>query len=152
MSSVYIGMTIDVLHHGHINVIEHARQYGDVIIGLLTDAAVADHKRLPCLTYEQRKKIIENICGVTRVVPQEEWDYAPNLRRYRPDFMVHGDDWLEGPLAPYRQKAMDALEEYGGKLIEIPGLDHGAGHFWPPDLPYGSPRWTEGSRRYLDRC
>jgi len=120
MPSVYIGMTVDVLHHGHINVIEHARQYGDVTIGLLTDAAVADHKRLPYLTYEQRKKIIENISGVVRVVPQDEWDYAPNLRRYRPDFIVHGDDWLEGPLAPYRQKVLDALAEYGGKLIEIP--------------------------------
>jgi phosphoenolpyruvate phosphomutase / 2-hydroxyethylphosphonate cytidylyltransferase len=120
MPTVYIGMTVDVLHHGHINIIEHARQYGDVIIGLLTDAAVADHKRLPYLTYEQRKKILENISGVTRVVPQQEWDYAPNLRRYRPDFMVHGDDWLEGPLAPYRQKALAALAEFGGKLIEIP--------------------------------
>jgi phosphoenolpyruvate mutase len=120
MPTVYVGMTIDILHHGHINVIEHARQYGDVMIGLLTDAAVADHKRLPYLTYEQRKKIVENIRGVTRVVPQEEWDYAPNLRRYRPDFMVHGDDWLEGPLAPYRQKSLDALAEFGGKLIEIP--------------------------------
>ncbi len=120
MATVYIGMTVDVLHHGYINIIEHARQYGDVIIGLLTDAAVANHKRLPYLIYEHRKKIIQNIVGVTRVVPQEEWDYAPNLRRYRPDFMVHGDDWLEGPLAPYRQKALNALEEYGGKLIEIP--------------------------------
>jgi phosphoenolpyruvate mutase len=120
MPTVYIGMTIDILHHGHINIIENARHYGDVIIGLLTDAAVADHKRLPYLTYEQRKKIVENIMGVIRVVPQEEWDYAPNLRRYRPDFMMHGDDWLEGPLAPYRQKALEALSEYGGKLIEIP--------------------------------
>jgi phosphoenolpyruvate phosphomutase len=120
MSIVYVGMTGDVLHHGHINVIEQARQYGEVMIGLLTDAAVADHKRLPYLAYEHRKKIIENISGVTRVVPQEEWDYAPNLRRYRPDFMVHGDDWLDGPSAPYRQKAVEALAEYGGKLIEIP--------------------------------
>jgi phosphoenolpyruvate phosphomutase len=120
MPIVYIGMTIDVLHHGHINIIEQARKYGEVMIGLVTDAAVADHKRLPYLTYEHRKKIIENIVGVTRVVPQKEWDYAPNLRRYRPDFMVHGDDWLEGPLAPYRQKALAALAEYGGKLIEIP--------------------------------
>jgi len=120
MPSVYVGMTADVLHHGHINVIEQARKYGDVMIGLLTDAAVADHKRVPYLTYEQRKKVVENISGVTRVVSQEEWDYAPNLRRYRPDFMVHGDDWLEGPSAPYRQKASDALAEYGGKLIEIP--------------------------------
>lgn len=120
MAIVYIGMTIDILHHGHINIIEHARQYGEVIVGLLTDAAVADHKRLPYLTYDQRKKIVENIRGVAAVVPQEEWDYAPNLRRYRPDFMVHGTDWLEGPLAPYRQKALEALAEFGGKLIEIP--------------------------------
>ena len=120
MPSVYIGMTVDILHHGHINIIEKARAYGDVTIGLLTDSAVAEHKRMPYLTYENRKKIIENISGVRRVVPQEEWDYAPNLRRYRPDFMVHGDDWLEGPLAPYREKALEALAEYGGQLIEVP--------------------------------
>ena len=120
MPTVYIGMTIDILHHGHINVIEQARRYGDVMIGLLTDSAVADYKRLPYLTYEQRKFIVENIKGVKKIVPQEEWDYAPNLRRYHPDFMVHGTDWLEGPLAPYRQKALDALAEYGGKLIEVP--------------------------------
>lgn len=120
MPIVYVGMTIDVLHHGHINVIEHARQYGDVMVGLLTDAAIADHKRLPYLNFEQRKKIIENIRGVVQVVPQGEWDYAPNLRRYRPDFMVHGDDWLAGPSAPYRANALAALGEYGGKLVEIP--------------------------------
>jgi len=113
-------MTIDIFHHGHINIIEHARKYGDVLIGLLTDAAVADHKRLPYLTFDERKRIVENIRGVARVVPQEEWDYAPNLKRYRPDFMIHGTDWLEGPLAPYRQRALAALAEYGGKLIEIP--------------------------------
>lgn len=115
MSSAYVGMTADILHHGHINLIEQARQYGngDVTIGLLTDAVVAEYKRLPFLTYEQRKKIVENISGVTRVVPQEEWDFTPNLRRYRPDFLVHGDDWLEGPSAPYRQKAVQTLAEYG---------------------------------------
>lgn len=120
MNKVYIGMTIDVLHHGHINIIEKARQYGDVLIGLLTDAAVADHKRLPYLNYEQRKKIVENIAGVTKVVPQNEWNYAVNIQRYKPDIMMHGDDWLEGPLAPYRTLAIQALSEYGGKLIEIP--------------------------------
>jgi phosphoenolpyruvate phosphomutase / 2-hydroxyethylphosphonate cytidylyltransferase len=120
MLTVYIGMTVDILHHGHINIIEKAREYGDVIVGLLTDSAVADHKRLPYLTYEHRKKIIENINGVTQVVPQEEWDYVPNLKKYRPDFMVHGTDWLEGPLAPFRARAIMALKEYGGRLIEIP--------------------------------
>ncbi|MEM1111836.1 MAG: phosphoenolpyruvate mutase [Pseudomonadota bacterium] len=120
MPTVYVGMTIDILHHGHINIIEHARQYGEVTIGLLTDAAIADHKRLPYLSYDQRKRIIENITGVTRVVPQEQWDYAHNIRGFKPDFMVHGDDWIEGPLLPYRQRALDALREYGGKLIEVP--------------------------------
>lgn len=120
MPTVYIGMTVDILHHGHVNIIEQARAYGDVLVGLLTDAAVADHKRLPYLTYEQRERIVKNLVGVKQVVPQSEWDYAPNLRRYRPDFMVHGDDWLEGPLAPYRKRALEALAEFGGKLIEIP--------------------------------
>lgn len=120
MSIVYIGMTVDILHHGHINIISKAKEYGAVTIGLLTDSAVADHKRLPYLTYEHRKRIVENIVGVSRVVPQEEWDYVPNIKRYRPDFMVHGTDWLEGPLAPYRARALAALAEYGGQLIEIP--------------------------------
>lgn len=120
MKKIYIGMTIDVLHHGHINIIQTARAYGEVIIGLVTDRAVADHKRLPLLNYEQRKQIVENITGVSCVVPQDEWDYAPNLRAHKPDYMIHGDDWLEGPLAPYREKALEALREYGGQLIEIP--------------------------------
>lgn len=120
MKTVYIGMIIDVLHHGHINIIQKARDYGEVVVGLLTDRAVADHKRLPLLTFEQRKTIVEHIAGVSRVVPQEEWDYAPNLRRLKPDYMMHGDDWLEGPLAPYRDKALEALSEHGGQLIEIP--------------------------------
>lgn len=120
MPTVYIGMTVDIFHHGHVNIIEQARKYGNVIVGLLTDAAVADYKRLPYLKYDQRMKIIENMVGVSEVVPQNEWDYASNIRKYKPDFMVHGDDWLEGPLAPFREKALKALAEYGGKLIEIP--------------------------------
>lgn len=120
MKRVYIGMTVDVLHHGHINIIEKASSYGEVTIGLLTDAAVADHKRLPYLKWEQRKRIVESINGVAHVVAQDEWDYSPNLRKYKPDIMVHGTDWIEGPLAPYRKRALEALQEYGGELIEVP--------------------------------
>jgi phosphoenolpyruvate phosphomutase len=118
--SVYIGMTADILHHGHTNIIARGRELGDVTIGLLTDAAVAGHKRLPLLKWEHRKQILENISGVARVVPQETWDYAPNIRKYRPDVMVHGTDWLQGPLAPYRERALAALSEYGGRLVETP--------------------------------
>ncbi len=120
MRSVYVGMTVDVFHHGHINIIEHARKHGEVTVGLLTDAAVADYKRLPYLDFDQRKRILENITGVSLVVPQNEWDYGPNIRKYRPDILIHGDDWLDGPLAPYRDKALQALSEYGGQLIEVP--------------------------------
>ena len=120
MATVYIGMSIDILHHGHINIIQHAAKLGKVTIGLLIDKAIADHKRLPYLKFEQRKKIVENIVGVEKVVPQNEWDYSVNIKKYKPDYMVHGDDWVEGPLAPYRELAISALAGYGGKLVEIP--------------------------------
>lgn len=120
MSTVYVGMSVDVFHHGHINIIEKAREYGEVTVGLLTDSAIAEHKRLPYLNYEHRKRILENVVGVARVVPQVDWDYAPNILKYRPDYMVHGDDWLDGPLLPLRENALAALSRYGGKLVEIP--------------------------------
>ena len=97
IKKVYIGLSGDTLHHGHINLIEKAREYGKIMVGLLTDSAVANHKRLPILNYEQRKKIIENIQGVSEVVPQNDWDYSINIKKYKPDFMVHGDDWTQGP-------------------------------------------------------
>jgi phosphoenolpyruvate phosphomutase len=119
MKKIYIGMSADVFHHGHINIISEARKYGDVIVGLLNDKAVADHKRLPYLNWENRKKIIENIKGVTEVFEQKEWSYAPSILKYKPDYMFHGTDWLEGPLASYRELAIKALDSYGGKLIEV---------------------------------
>ncbi len=119
MKKVYIGMSADVFHHGHVNIISEARKYGDVMVGLLNDRAVAGHKRLPYLSWENRKKIIENIKGVSEVFEQSEWDYSPTILKYKPDFMIHGTDWLEGPLAPYRDLAIKALNSYGGKLIEI---------------------------------
>ena len=118
--TVYLGMNLDILHHGHINIISEGAKHGDLIIGLLTDSAIASFKRLPYLNYEQRYAIIKSINGVKKVVKQDEWDYSSNLLKYKPDFMIHGDDWLYGPMLPYRSLAIKALESYGGKLIEIP--------------------------------
>lgn len=129
MAIVYIGLTVDVLHHGHINLIRKGAEHGDVTIGLLTDRAIAQHKRLPYLTWEQRRDIVSNIYGVKRVVAQDSWSYADNLRQYKPDFMVHGDDWRTGPDSNLRSDALTALEEHGGKLIEVPytkGVSSGA--------------------------
>lgn len=117
---VYIGMTADIMHPGLIHIINEATKYGDVIVGLLTDKAIAEHKRFPYLTYEQRKEVVENIKGVSEVIPQEEWSYVDNLKRIRPDYIIHGDDWKNGPLREIREQVFEVMNEQGGKVIEIP--------------------------------
>lgn len=117
---VYIGMTADIMHPGLIHIINEATKYGYVIVGLLTDKAIAEHKRLPYLTYEQRKEVVENIKGVSEVIPQEEWSYVDNLKRIRPDYIIHGDDWKNGPLREIREQVFEVMNEQGGKVIEIP--------------------------------
>lgn len=115
---VYVPMAVDILHPGHINIIKVSSQYGRVMVGLFTDEAIASYKRVPYLPYEQRKIVIENIKGVDEVVPQLTRDYEENLRKYKPDYMVHGTDWREGPLADVRAKAIKILAEWGGEIIE----------------------------------
>ena len=117
---VYLGMVADIMHPGLINIINEGAKYGDVIIGLYTDKAVAEHKRLPFLTYEQRKQVVENIKGVSEVVPQDEWSYIPNLRKLKPDYIIHGDDWKTGMDMELREEVFKVMEEIGGKVIEIP--------------------------------
>ena len=117
---VYIGMSADLIHPGHLNVLKRATDLGDVIIGLLTDAAIASYKRVPYMTFDQRREVVENLKGVSRVVPQETLDYVPNLRALRPDFVVHGDDWREGVQRETRQRVINALAEWGGQLVEVP--------------------------------
>ncbi len=116
-------MCADLIHHGHLNVIGRARELGDVIIGLITDEAAASYKRLPYLPYDQRKSIIENIKGVSLVVPQTTLDYTDNLREHQPDFVVHGDDWKDGIQAAARQNVIDVLSEWGGELVEVAYTD-----------------------------
>ena len=116
---VYVGMSADLIHPGHLNILRHARELGSVTVGLLTDKAIASYKRLPYMTYEQRKQVIENIKGVDEVVAQDTLDYVPNLRKLKPDFVVHGDDWKEGVQRKTRQHVIDVLAEWGGKLSEV---------------------------------
>lgn len=118
--TVYLGMIGDIMHPGLINIINEATKYGDVMIGLYTDKAIATHKRLPYLTYEQRKQVIESIKGVSTIVPQDDWSYVPNLVKYKPDYLIHGDDWLYGPDKYIRDEVFKVMEAMGGKVIEIP--------------------------------
>ncbi len=119
-SNVYIGMSADLIHPGHLNIINEARKLGHVTVGLLTDKAIASYKRLPYMSYEQRKLVIENIKGVDQVIPQDTLDYVPNLKKVKPDFVVHGDDWKEGVQKKTRQRVIDTISEWGGKLIDVP--------------------------------
>ncbi len=126
MVKVYIGMSADLLHPGHLNIINEARKIinemggGNLIVGLLTDKAIASYKRLPYMSWEQRKTVVENIKGVTEVIPQETLDYVPNLLKIKPDYVLHGDDWKTGIQAATRQKIVDVMSEWGGKVIDIP--------------------------------
>jgi phosphoenolpyruvate phosphomutase / 2-hydroxyethylphosphonate cytidylyltransferase len=117
--SVYVGMSADLIHPGHINILTRAAELGEVTVGLLTDAAIASYKRLPHMTFEQRKAVVENLKGVVSVVPQETLDYVPNLERLQPDFVVHGDDWRSGVQAKTRQRVIEALGRWGGELVEV---------------------------------
>ena len=113
-------MCADLLHHGHINIIKEAKKYGEVIIGLLIDEAVESYKRTPALSYKYRKIIMENIKGVSKVVPQDTLSYKENLMKIKPDYVVHGDEWKQGPQKSTRQEVIKILSEWDGELIEVP--------------------------------
>ncbi len=118
--TVYLGMVGDIMHPGLINIINEGAKYGNVMIGLYTDKAIATHERLPYLTYDQRKNVIENIKGVFSVVPQDDWSYVPNLLKYKPDYIIHGDDWQYNSMKYIRDEVFKVMESLGGEVIEIP--------------------------------
>ena len=118
MKTAYIAMSADLITPSHVNIIQEARTLGEVVVGLLTDNAVAGYKRLPYMPYEQRKVVVENIVGVKQVVPQETLDYVPNLLRIKPDYVLHRTDWNTGVPREIRQRVIDTLKQWGGKLVE----------------------------------
>ena len=115
---VYIGMSADLIHQGHLNIIHEGLKLGEVTIGLLTDEAIAGYKRLPLIAFNERKLIVENLKGVAKDIPQKTLDYIPNLKELKPDFVVHGDDWKTGVQKEVRQRVIDTLAEWGGELVE----------------------------------
>ena len=121
MKSVYVGMSADVIHNGHINIINEASKLGEVTVGVLTDKAIASYKRLPYLTFDERKIVISALKGVTKVVAQDTLDYRPNLKKFRPDFVVHGDDWKTGVQAKVRAQGLNIVR-LGRLVVDVPYL------------------------------
>lgn len=115
---VYVAMAADIIHLGHINIIETAAALGPVVIGLLTDDAIRSYKRQPIITWEQRRKVISTMKGVSIVIPQTTHDYVPNLETLRPAYVIHGSDWKTGTQSQVRQRVIDALQKWSGELIE----------------------------------
>jgi len=118
IKNVYVGLSADILHEGHINILKTAKQYGNVIVGLLTDEAIASYKNIPYLDFKKRKIVVENIKYVSKVIPQHTLDYVENLNLIKPSYVVHGDDWKSGVQKKTRDRVIKTLKKWSGKLIE----------------------------------
>ncbi|MBQ8961506.1 MAG: phosphoenolpyruvate mutase [Ruminococcus sp.] len=117
---VYMCFSTDMIHSGHIKLIRRAARLGRVIAGVLSDEAVSGFKRLPLLPFSERQAMFASITGVSEAVEQRTLSYRENIERYRPDIVVHGDDWREGFQRPIREEVIRALKSYGGRLVEFP--------------------------------
>ena len=117
---VYVPLAADILHVGHLNILNTASKYGQVVVGLLTDKAIAEYKNIPLLSFDDRYKIIQNLKVVKNIVVQDTWDYSKILNKLKPNFFVHGDDWKKGRQEKTRKIVIKILKKNRGKLIEVP--------------------------------
>lgn len=120
MKIVYTCFCTDVIHEGHMNIIKEAKKLGRVIIGVATDKVMVRYNRFPTIPFEERVQMIRSIDGISEVVKQDDVMYENNIRLYRPDIVVHGDDWCNGPMQAIRENANRVLKEYGGTIVDIP--------------------------------
>ncbi len=118
--TVYMCFSTDMVHSGHIAIIKKAAKLGRLVVGVLSDEAVASYKRFPLMPFEERVALVENINGVSEVIEQRHLSYADNLRALKPDYVVHGDDWKSGFQKPIRDEVVEVLAEWGGELVEYP--------------------------------
>ena len=117
---VYLPMAADIINSGHLNIINQAKKYGNIVVGLFTDSAIAEYKSLPLINYQQRLEIIQSVKGINKIVKQDTWDFTKNLKKLKPDFLIHGDDWKESIQKNMRKKVIKTLKIWNGKLIEVP--------------------------------
>ncbi len=120
MKTIYTCFCTDVIHEGHLNIINNAKEYGNVIVGVLADAASIKYNRFPSISLQERVNLVKGIPGVSEVVVQDEIMYDKVINKYRPDYVIHGDNWDEPGMQEIRQNIIEQLANYGGELIEIP--------------------------------
>ena len=120
MKTVYMLFATDVIHEGHMNVVREAKKYGKVIGGVLCDSAMVRFNRFPTVSFDERLQMVKDIPEVDEVVIQNETLYESILRQVKPDYVIHGDNWCEGPEKAIRDNAFKVMEELGGEVIELP--------------------------------
>lgn len=120
MKTVYTCFCTDEIHEGHINIINHAKTYGEVIVGVLCDYWMIKYSRFPAVSFEERVERVRKIDGVSKVVIQNHIMYDEIFEELRPDYVIHGDRWKEGPESIIRANVIENMKKYGGKLIEVP--------------------------------
>lgn len=120
MATVYTCFSTDVIHEGHLNIINKATEYGEVIVGVLSDEAMVRFDRFPTISFEERMEMVRKIPNVSKVIPQTEVMYDHVIREIHPDIVIHGDNWLSGPLKAIRDNVEQLLLEYSGKIIDVP--------------------------------
>lgn len=119
MKKVYTCFCTDVIHEGHLNILREAGKYGQVTVGILSDAAMIKFNRFPTITMDERARIVQETGLADSVVIQNEIMYDKVFADLRPDYVIHGDNWREGPERAIRQNVLDNMRKYGGELIEI---------------------------------
>lgn len=120
MKTVYTCFCTDVIHEGHLNIIKRAREYGRVIVGVLCDYQMIRYNRFPAHDFETRMSMVKNIDGVSEVIVQNQIVYDEIFEKIRPDYVIHGDNWCEGPESVIRENVIENIKKYGGELIEVP--------------------------------
>lgn len=120
MKTVYTCFCTSVIHEGHLNIINEAQKYGEVIVGVLSDESMVRFNKFPTVTLEERIEMVQKIEGVARVIIQRDIMYDEVIRELRPDYVIHGDNWKEGPTQAIRKNVIELLEQYGGTIIDVP--------------------------------
>lgn len=120
MKKVYTCFCTDVIHEGHLNIIQEAKKYGEVIVGVLSDEAMVRFNRFPTLSFSERVQLVKNIDGVSNVIIQNEVMYDDVIKKLRPDYVIHGTNWLDEPMLAIRRNVERLVDEYGGEIIDIP--------------------------------
>ena len=120
MATVYTCFCTDVIHAGHMNIINEAKKLGDVIVGVISDKAMVKFNRFSAISFEERIKLVEDIPEVSKVVVQDTVMYDSVINELKPDYVIHGDNWLEGPMKAIRDNVESLLSQYGGRIVDVP--------------------------------